>query len=345
MIKYIGSKRLLVNNIIETVETINSQDNINTIVDLFTGSTRVAYAFKKRNFYTIANDLNTYSYILAKCFIESNAKIYTKENLSKIFEHLNSIKPKFGWFTQKYSIESRYIQPKNGEKIQAIREEIEKNFSYDENLKAILLTSLIIAADKVDSTVGIQMAYLKSWSKRSYNDLRLDYPPLLEGNGLAYNKDALELVDNLHADLFYLDPPYNSHSYLGNYHLWETLVKWDNPETYGIANKRAEVKTKKSKFNKKNDAKKNLNLLVENIKAKHILLSFNNEGFLGLEEIVSILENFGYTKVLQIPYKRYIGAKLGVYNNKGEKVGTFSHDKNIEYLFISTKNKSVYNLF
>lgn len=125
-------------------------------------------------------------------------------------------------------------------------------------MKAILLTSLLLAADKVDSTTGVQMAYLKEWAPRAFNDLKLEYPPLLPGPGRALLGDALDLVEGIEADLFYLDPPYNQHSYLANYHIWETLVLWDKPETYGIAKKRLDVRLRKSAFNSKRSAKEAL---------------------------------------------------------------------------------------
>ena len=103
--------------------------------------------------------------------------------------------------------------------------------------------SLIQAADRVDSTTGLQMAYLKEWSPRSYQPLELRVPPLLAGSGRAYQADALEVVDRLpEVDIAYLDPPYNQHRYVGNYHVWETLVAWDAPDHYGVACKRVDVR-------------------------------------------------------------------------------------------------------
>jgi len=109
-------------------------------------------------------------------------------------------------------------------------------------LEAIALTSLMEAADRVDSTTGVQMAYLKSWSKRSFQPLTLRVPELLPGEGSASCLEAAEAARTLEADLVYLDPPYNQHSYLGNYHVWESLVRWDKPEVYGVAMKRRDVR-------------------------------------------------------------------------------------------------------
>jgi hypothetical protein len=109
-------------------------------------------------------------------------------------------------------------------------------------LYPILLTSLIEAADRVDSTTGVQMAYVKQWAPRSANPLTLRVPELLPGPGRAVLGDALEVAPDAGAfDLAYLDPPYNQHRYFTNYHVWETLVAWDAPEPYGVARKRIDA--------------------------------------------------------------------------------------------------------
>jgi len=93
-------------------------------------------------------------------------------------------------------------------------------------LLGIALTSLMEAADRVDSTTGVQMAYLKRWARRSHNRLTLRMPELVDGEGEALRREAEDAAE-AECDVAYLDPPYNQHSYLGNYHVWETLVRWD----------------------------------------------------------------------------------------------------------------------
>src|SRR5205807_8330392 len=128
--------------------------------------------------------------------------------------------------------QARYFQPFNGMKMDAIRAGIDA-LATDETERAILLTSLIEAADRVDSTTGLQMAYLKAWSARSYNPLELRLPELLPGAGAVTRMDANALVRDLNAmDLVYIDPPYNQHSYFSNYHIWETFVRNDAPAAY-----------------------------------------------------------------------------------------------------------------
>jgi adenine-specific DNA-methyltransferase len=342
VIKYIGSKRSLVSWILDVVTTISQTSKARTVADLFSGSARVGHALKSRGFYVIANDYYHYAFTIAKALIEADRREYPEEKLNPILKHLSHLPPKRGWFTQTYCEEARFFQAKNGERIEAIREYIEEHYADDPTLKAILLTSLILAADKVDSTTGVQMAYLKKWAPRSYNDLRLEYPPLLPGKGLALLGDALDVVGEVEADILYLDPPYNQHSYLGNYHVWETIVLWDNPKTYGVARKREDVKYRKSPFNSRRLAKEALSGLLSGARAPHIVLSFSNEGFFTAQEIEEMLKDKGYVVRLSRKHRRYIGAVIGVYNPKGEKVGTTSHTENTEFLFVATQSFGVY---
>ncbi|MDM7325152.1 MAG: DNA adenine methylase [Thermus sp.] len=341
MIKYIGSKRVLVPWIVDTIALVRRVDSFSRIADLFSGSSRVAHALKRAGFWVMANDINTYALVLAKALVEADARMYPKERIDPILDELMRLPPKGGWFTQKYCREARYFQPKNGERIEAIREAIE-GYAEDPLLKAILLTSLMLGADRVDSTTGVQMAYLKTWAPRAYGDLRLEYPPLLPGGGLALQGDALEIAGNLDVDAVYLDPPYNQHSYLGNYHVWETLVLWDNPEVYGVARKRVDVRRRKSPFNSKKEAKGAMEKLLSGLRVRHLFLSFSNEGFFTPKEIEDLLRGWGYTVHFTRPHKRYVGALIGIYNPKGEKVGKVSHTENEEYLFVATQDKRVY---
>ncbi|MFQ3610860.1 MAG: DNA adenine methylase [Fimbriimonadales bacterium] len=345
VIKYLGSKRVLLPWIVQTLQQIDALVPVRTVCDLFSGSARVGHALKAQGYFVIANDLYTYAFVLAQALVEANRQAYPPEYVKPILEHLQNLPPEPDWFTRTYCEQAHYFQPPNGARIEAIRNAIETDYSDDPLLKAILLTSLMLAADKVDSTTGLQMAYLKRWAPRSYNELVLSYPPLLLGDGKAYQMDARTLASELEADLFYLDPPYNQHSYIGNYHVWETLVRWDQPSTYGVAQKRWDVRERTSDFNSKRRAKQAFTNLVHSIRAQHLMVSFNDEGFFRCDEVETILKEWGYVVRQVRPYKRYIGAQIGIYNPQGQRVGTVSHTTNHELLFIATKSRAVYTHF
>lgn len=333
MIKYLGSKKKLIKPILGVIKSTDAKH----ILDLFSGTSRVSYALKEAGFRVSSNDLMQYAFTIAKAKVEVDSTY--QEKADKLIAELNAIKPVPGWFTNTYCVESRFFQPHNGEKVDAIREHIAK-LSLSPEEEVIALTALMEAADKVDSTVGLQMAYLKSWAKRSFNEMKLTSPLLLTksefGPCKAYNEDALK-VSGLPVDLVYLDPPYNQHSYLGNYHIWESLVKWDKPEVYGIAKKRVECRTNKSLFNLKREAKAALSNVVSGIKANKILVSFSNEGFLSFQDLSEICLSFGSVKTFAFDYKRHVCAQIGIHNHLGDKVGEVSHLNNVEYLFLAER--------
>ena len=302
---------------------------------------------KQQGMAVTAVDVARYSEIFSKCWIETDANDINMSDLDDALRYLKSRQGYHGYFTETFCINSKYFQPENGKRIDAIRDAIQRDYSKT-NLYPILLTSLILAADRVDSTVAVQMAFLKSWSARSYKALELRVPPrLLPGPGKAIRADAIEVSSQLdYFDIAYLDPPYNQHRYYCNYHIYETLVAWDRPQHYGIACKRLDCRDAKTKsaFNKKREMPEALKSTIQNLKAEIIILSYNNESWLSLEELCDLFPNHETVKSLAFPSNRYIGAKIGVYNPDGEKVGKVSHLKNSEYLIIAGPTSKVNQL-
>lgn len=319
-----------------------------TAVDLFTGTTRVAQEFKRRGLMVTATDIATYSEVLAQTYISTDAREIDQAELVQILEYLAQRPGKAGYFTETFCVASRFFQPKNGQRIDAIRQTIEDEFKQSAYYP-ILLTSLMEAADRVDSTTGLQMAYLKQWAPRSYNDLELRIPAMLPGAGLAQRGDACELVQTLpHTDLMYLDPPYNQHRYFTNYHIWETLIRWDSPSIYGVACKRVDAQEEhtKSVFNKKRQMAGAFFEVLKQSKASILIISYNDESWITVHEMMHNLHDLGYADVrlLEFDYKRYVGAQIGIYNPQGEKVGKVKKLKNVEYLFIAGPETVVQNM-
>ena len=334
MIKYLGSKRVLV----PVLGDLLVASEAKTALDLFTGTTRVAQEFCRRGVFTTAVDVATYSEVLAQCYVVADSREVDRNEVAEAIAHLESLPPVRGYFTKTFCEDSRYFQPKNGERVDAIREGIDK-FYGDSPLRPILLTSLMEAADAVDSTVGVQMAYLKTWAARAHNDLKLRIPDLTPGTGAAVRGDAVQLVHELpHVELAYLDPPYNQHRYFTNYHVWETLVRWDAPEHYGIACKRIDSRDEETKsvFNKKREMPPALAEVIKNVQADVVAVSFSNEGYVPLEDLVEMCKARGNpVEVLAFDSKRYVGALIVIFNPSGEKVGKVSHTRNTEYVLLS----------
>ena len=339
MIKYLGSKRTL----IPVLSQLGQASGAKTALDLFTGTTRVAQAFKKLGMTVTASDVASYAECFGKTWIELDSEAVNRGELAEALDQLESLPGKEGYFTQKFCIEARYFQPKNGERVDAIRERIETDYR-DSWMYYPLLTSLILGADRVDSTTGIQMAFLKGWASRSGNRLELRDPELLPGVGSSIRGDALEIVKDLPAvDLAYLDPPYNQHRYFSNYHIWESLVRWDKPDTYGIANKRLDARDAemKSPFNSKKTMSKALAQLVDDLKCDTMVLSYNNESWLSRDDLMYIASKRGHVEILDFDFKRYVGSQIGVFNKAGERVGNPGAKRNIEHIVIAGEKQTV----
>jgi adenine-specific DNA-methyltransferase len=333
MIKYIGSKRVLV----PVLGDLLALSQAETALDLFAGTTRVAQEFKRRGAYVTAVDSARYSEVFARCHIETDAASVDKDDLREALGYLANLPGEPGYFTDTFCIRSRYFQPFNGERIDVIRNALDREFK-DSALWPILLTSLIEAADRVDSTTGLQMAYVKDWAPRSFNPLELREPELFVGSGQACRGDATGVVHRLsNVDLAYLDPPYNQHRYFTNYHIWETLVAWDAPEFYGVACKRLDSRHEptKSVFNRKREMPSALRRVIADVKADIVVLSYNNESWVTLEDLVGMCSVRGHVGVLAFDSRRYVGAQIGIYNPSGEKVGRVSHLHNVEYVLVA----------
>ncbi|MCA1725490.1 MAG: DNA adenine methylase [Thermomicrobia bacterium] len=332
MIKYIGSKRTLVPHISGIVQHL---PDVQRVCDLFAGTTRIGQALKRCGLWVHSNDLATYSEVFGTTYIATDAAAMDAARLRRLIAALMALPPVHGYITETFCEQSRYFQPFNGMKMDAIRAGIDA-LATNEPERAILLTSLIEAADRVDSTTGLQMAYLKGWSARSFNPLALRLPEFLPGSGAVTRRDANDLVRQLDAaiDLVYIDPPYNQHSYFSNYHIWETFVRNDAPPTYGIAKKREDCRIAKSAYNSKRQAGAVFADLLHAIRAPYLLVSFNSEGYFTRDEITAMLAGKGYVASVALDFKRYVGAQIGIFNPSGEKVGTVSHLRNHEHLFL-----------
>jgi len=345
MIKYIGSKRTLVPVILEAIQSAGAG---RTVADLFSGTSRVGHALKTAGYRVLANDHNAYATTLARCYVEADAEDVLAD-ASRLVDEFNRLPGAAGYVTETFCIRSRFFQPKNGERIDAIREAIATK-GLEPELEAVLLVSLMEAADRVDSTTGLQMAYLKSWAPRASNDLELRVPAVLPraaaGKGEAHSLDAVEAARRLSADITYLDPPYNQHSYLGNYHVWESLVRWDKPEVYGIACKRVDVRERRSVFNSRVRCAEAMQELLEAIASPVIVVSFNNEGFLSRDKLEAMLAGLwggtGRVSTIENDFKRYVGAQIGIHNLAGQKVGRVSHLRNKEFVYVVTRDAASY---
>jgi adenine-specific DNA-methyltransferase len=349
VIKYLGSKRVLIPTLMEAVGAL---EDVTAVADLFSGTSRVGHALKARGYQVVANDHNAYASTLARCYVQADLEDHA-EAATRHLAELAELAPAPGYFTRTFCEESRFFQAANGARVDAIRAEIGRRAAAGQlgddptraaELEAVLLVSLMEAADRVDSTTGVHMAYLKSWAPRASRPLELRLPALLPrapaGKGAALGLEAAEAAARVadEVDLCYLDPPYNQHKYLGNYHIWETLVRADEPEAYGVARKRVDCRERKSAFNSKGGIEPALAEVIEAAlsggRVRYLLVSFSDEGYLERAAIERLLEPHGEVEVTSRDHARYVGARIGIHNPAGQRVGTVGRLKNRELTFL-----------
>ncbi len=330
MIKYLGSKRTLV----PVIGAVASALGVRSAVDLFAGTTRVGQELRRRGLHVTSNDVTAFSEAFGQAYIAAGPRV-DRDRLRRLLAELSRLPPRDGYVTETFCRRSRYFQPENGMRIDAVRAGIDR-LDLVPVERGLLLTSLVEAADRVDSTCGVQMAYLKRWAARSANPLVLREPDAVTGPaGAVTGADANHLaaaVDGI--DLAYVDPPYNQHSYLGNYHVWETLVRGDRPEHYGVACKRADCRTRKSAYNSRRAAWTALSDLLDRLATPWVIVSVSDEGFHDPADVERRLAQRGHVGAIPVDFKRYVGAQIGIHNPAGERVGTVSHLRNTEWLFV-----------
>jgi adenine-specific DNA-methyltransferase len=331
VIKYLGSKRRLV----PVLGAIATVAGARRALDLFTGTTRVAQELKRRGAHVTAVDSARYAEVFAQCYVALDGELADVAAIEAALSDLMARPGVDGYFTETFCVRSRFVQPDNGRLIDAMRDAIEHDYR-DSRLYPVLLTSLVEAADRVDSTTGVQMAYVKQWADRSYRPIALRVPELVAGPGVAIRADAVEAVQSLGPfDLAYLDPPYNQHRYFTNYHVWETLVAWDAPEHYGIACKRVDARdpATKSVFNDRRAMPDALASVIREVDAELVVVSYNNESWVTIDALEAACRaRGGAVATLAFDSRRYVGAQIGIHNPDGKKVGKVSHLRNVEYV-------------
>lgn len=331
---YIGSKLSLKSFIKDTILSISKIDSENKVfADLFAGTGVIGSEFKKMGYKVIANDIQHYSYILNKHFIENNNPMNIE-----LIEHLNSLEGKEGFIYNNYCMgsgsERNYFSDFNGKKCDAIRQELEKlykNKEIDEHQYNYFLASLINSIDKHANTASVYGAFLKSLKKSAVKDFELELLPIIDGNkdGKVYNEDINILIKEIKGDILYLDPPYNARQYSANYHLLETISKYDNPIIKGKTGLR-DYSNQKSKFCSKLQVNQVFEELISDADFKYIFLSYNDEGLMSLETIKKIMEKYGKYQCFTTDYKRFRADKEENRNHKKSST--------VEYLHCLIKN-------
>ncbi len=331
-IKYAGSKRSLIPHILRAIEVLQPR----SVLDGFSGSTRVSQALAASGYTVRSNDSAVWSQVFATCYLLSSRP---PEYYKPLIEHLNALPGEDGWFTEHYGGDPRTTlrtspkrpwQAHNTRKLDAIREEIERlNLSTIE--KAVAITSLILALDKVDSTLGHFASYLRDWSPRSYQTMKLDVPQLIQKqlDHTVYASDIFSIVDSVEADVAYLDPPYGSNNdkmppsrirYQAYYHVWKSICLYDKPSLFGRVGRRLDSsdavaaspfedfrKTESGRF----IAVEAIERVLKRVRARFVVLSYSSGGRSTAQELHEIIHSVGRLRsAVELDHKRHVMAGM-----------------------------------
>lgn len=339
--RYIGSKVNLLENIKDVIEE-NIKEPANIFMDIFSGTGVVGEYFKK-DYQIISNDILYFSHILQKAKLENNEipkfkrlyEIGIKDPLYYLENEIFEITDEF-FITHNYSpykeCERMYFSVENASRIDFIRLKLNewkiKNIINDGEF-AYLLATLIEAIPFISNISGTYGAYLKHWDKRALGALKLRNIDIVNNqmNNKCYNQNANDVVKDVTGDILYIDPPYNGRQYISNYHLLETIARYDYPCIYGKTGLRP-YEEYKSKYCLKKEVEKAFRDLIECAKFRHIIVSYSSDGLLSEEEIKNILIKYGVEesyKIYKIPYRKY----KSKHEQKGSKLN--------EYLFYVRK--------
>ena len=347
-IRYLGSKSKILPLITQVINDLDKDDM--RVIDVFTGTTRVAQALKQEGYEVITSDLSWASEVYSEAFICNNGEV---SYLQDYIDQLNLVPPKADWLTNHYcdvaaqadsSVNIKVWTPKNGAKADAIREKIE-NMEIEPWEKSYLIACLIFALDKLDNTVGLQQAYLKGWkSDRVHKDLVLSPLPGIEGlEGEHICGDALKVVYP-DASVAYLDPPYTAADYSTYYHIWDSIARWDKPQVSLKTNRRIDrVKQKtnehwdksmKSPWYSKKTALDATRQLIDRLPVRYCVFSYSDEGLIEYDEMEALCKEYADYKFHQQEHDRHVMSRIGAGGDQAENA---KKKKNIEYVIVIDK--------
>jgi adenine-specific DNA-methyltransferase len=332
-LNYIGSKHTLSNFLKKSIkETVGSDLSQLVFCDLFAGTGIVGRNFKPLVKQVIANDVEYYSYVLNRNYI-GNHKAF---NIQNKIDFLNNLDGKKGFISENYAENGKegrlYFSADNGQKIDAIRQQIEtwkETQEIDENEYFFLLASLIESADKVANTASVYGAYLKKIKKSAQKKIVLqsaDFEKTTYSHQV-FNEDSNNLIRKIKGDILYLDPPYNARQYGSNYHLLTTIAKYDTFSPQGKTGLRDYYR---SSYCKKNEVQKSFDDLIKNANFKYIFLSYNNEGLMCKNDVKNIMAKYGAYSLKTTNYQRFKADKTENRNHKATAT--------VEYLHILEKH-------
>lgn len=344
--RYIGSKRYLLNEIAEIIEKKTSSkegesDNDLVFLDLFAGTNVVAQSLKSK-YKVMTNDKMYFSYVLSRGEVAINNIPDFRKLEQKLGEDVLAYLNKLGdvdhagFIANNYSplnedCDRMYFTEKNAIKIDHIRSTIEgwRDQYLDDDAYYYLLACLIQAVPFVSNTSGIYGAYLKQWDNRAHLDLTLKHPAIYDNgySNSAHNKDANDLVKDVVVNVCYIDPPYNGRQYTSNYHILDTIAYGDTPEITGVTGMRAYTKEEKSLYCSKVNVLAQFDQLIKDVQSEHLIISYSSDGIMSEDDMIDVLKKYcdpDSVHIEKIAYRKY-KSKVVKGNNGVDEYMFYAH--------------------
>ncbi|MFD2698186.1 DNA adenine methylase [Mesonia sediminis] len=324
---YIGSKNRLSAWIVEQVKnTVEGPIDDMILCDLFAGTGRVGRSFKPLVKQIIANDVEYYSYVLLQNYIGNHQEIPRKREL---IESLQQATPVNGFIAEEYgesgSGNRLFFTQSNAQKIDGMRLQLQQLESQlDASTYFFLLASLLESADKVANTASVYGAFLKKIKKSAAKPLVLepaDFDKTTRQH-LVFQEDANVLIKRISGDILYLDPPYNARQYGANYHLLNTIARYDRFEPKGKTGLREYYK---SNYCKKSKVAQEFEALIAQANFNYIFLSYNNEGLMPSDQVKEIMQKYGTYRLVAKQYQRFKADKTQNRNHKATATEEYLH--------------------
>ncbi len=334
LITYIGNKRRLIGFINQGIREVKKRIGKEEILSLdgFAGSGVISRLLKYHSRKLISNDLEAYAYTINSAYLSNKSEIDSKK-LTEIIEYLNSkkLEPTSSdyFITKNYSPkddkniqlgERVFYTNQNARIIDNLRYNIE---NIDKTYKKYCLANLLIEASIHTNTSGVFKGFHKrngighfggngeNALTRILGEISLDVPIFseMETEYEVYQKDINELIKEIpEVDLAYFDPPYNQHPYGSNYFMLN-IINGGKPIEIQDGVSGIAKDWNKSKYNKRQEAEIFMDDLLKNTKAKYILISYNNEGIIPINNFQKLLEKHGTWTLFEQEYNTYRGSR------------------------------------
>lgn len=322
--RFIGCKTLLLDNIKEVIDA--HAPDAKTFCDIFSGTSTVARHFKQ--WYEVSsNDLLYFSYCLQMATIENDcvpsfSVLFEKCDIADPFEHFNNMKTEDmeilpvekRFFQNNYAPTGgrMYVTDSNALRIDFARNMVEewKVAGYLSDLEYYyLIAGIVEGIPFVSNIAGTYGAFNKKWDIRANKVFEVVKLPVTTNgkNNHCYNEDGVQLLARISGDILYIDPPYNERQYLPNYHVLETAAKYDAPVLRGVTGQRP-YEGQRSDFCTKSKVVTAFETLIANAKFRHIILSYNTDGIMSVEDIENVMKKYGKPETFAIhyiPYRRF----------------------------------------